>query len=154
MPSIVFCLFHFIYASFFHSNFLFSTFSIPIACTLAHTCTHTCDSLGILYRAIRTGYCNHIYGINNGTKMAIAFVHGSRSTCKSIQYRHPHILNAFDAKSQSIANKHTQPIHHGSYVSSLTAPVFSLHRQLERSATNQHFFPALARIKIKHDDFQ
>lgn len=110
----------------FHSNFLFSTFSIPIACTLhtAHTYTRTCDSLGILYRAILTGYCNHIYGINNGTKMAIAFVHGSKSTCKSIQYWHPHILNAFDAKSQSIANKHTQPTHHGSYVSFLTAPVF------------------------------
>lgn len=131
----------------FHSNFLFSTFSIPIACILhtAHTYTHTCDSLGILYRAILTGYCNHIYGINNGTKMAIAFVHGSRSTCKSIQYRHPHILNAFDAKSQSIANKHTQPIHHGSYVSSLTAPVFFTPSTAREIGNKSTFFSSFSR---------
>lgn len=33
----------------------------------------------------QVGYCNHIHGINSGSKMAIAFVHGSKSTCKSIQ---------------------------------------------------------------------
>lgn len=40
-----------------------------------------------------------------GCKMPIAFVHGSKATCKSIQLKRrvPHILNASDDKSLSIA---------------------------------------------------
>lgn len=54
----------------------------------------------------KTGYCNHIHEFI-GSEIAIAFVYGSRVTCKSSQLREPaHILNAFEDKSPSIKHPH------------------------------------------------
>lgn len=60
-------------------RFIFCSLTLPLFVSIS------IRSLAILHEQSQVGYCNHIHGINSGSKMAIAFVHGSKSTCKSIQ---------------------------------------------------------------------